>query len=231
MHAVVLGTIAAAIGGVIWLGQGLFRRQPGLHRTLLTAWVCFVACWQVFTQVWWAWPGNFHPESSLPLHVCDLVVWTIPFAFLWHRRWAATQLYFWGVGLSIWAFFFPTETAGPADIRFWLYWLGHTQIVGSAIYLIAVLDYVPRWRDVLAASAGLLAYTAIVLPIDIVFRLDYGYVGPASEVVAWLGPWPARVGILFALEVTAFVGLWAAAAAYRGKSRDTCGTQTAHTRG
>ena len=163
---------------------------------------------QTYVQIWWALPANFIPDASMPLHICDVVIWLAPFALIWRRRWACTLLYFWGVGLSIAAFFYPTITEGPARIEFWLYWIGHVQIVGTGVYVAAVIGYRPQFADVCLATAALVVYSAVVLPIDVLLDLDYGYLGPHSKIMARLGPWPWRVVWLFALQTLVFVVLW-----------------------
>jgi hypothetical integral membrane protein (TIGR02206 family) len=172
-------------------------------------WSVFVLVFQAMAQRWWFLPEHFAPRDSLPLHMCDIVIWFTPFALIWRRRLAMALMYFWGVGLSVNAFFHPVLFEGSAQAKFWLYWVGHTQIVGTGIYVVAVMRFRPGLADLWAAVAVLLIYTALLLPLDYVMDFDYGYLGPNSDVVGILGPWPVRVVFLLLLEVFAFAVLWA----------------------
>jgi uncharacterized membrane protein YwaF len=70
------------------------------------------------------------------------------------------------------------------------------------------MGFRPVARDVWIAIIALLIYTLVLIPLNYSFDFDYGYVGPTSETVAFLGPWPARAFILLLLEITAFIVLW-----------------------
>jgi hypothetical integral membrane protein (TIGR02206 family) len=208
LHLAALTCCAVAIAALLLLGRHWRIAAPPKEWALGLAWVGSVLIFQTYAQIWWALPAHFLHDASMPLHICDVVIWFAPFALIWRRRLACTFLYFWGVGLSANAFFYPTIVEGPTRIEFWLYWIGHLQIVGTGLYIVVVRSYRPRLRDVLIAIAGLLVYFAIVLPIDWVLDVDYGYLGQNSAIASVLGPWPMRVLVLFGLQVAVFLLLW-----------------------
>jgi hypothetical integral membrane protein (TIGR02206 family) len=165
--------------------------------------------WQAFAVVYWLLPANFRLDQGLPLHLCDLAAWVAPLALWTQRRWLRALLYFWGIGLSTQAFFTPVLEEGYGDIRYWLFFVGHTQIVGSAIYDAAVLGFRPRLRDMLTASLVTLAWIAAITPLNVAFDLNYGYVGnqPTDKptLIDALGAWPLRVLWLILLGQLAFL--------------------------
>jgi uncharacterized membrane protein YwaF len=89
-----------------------------------------------------------------------------------------------------------------------LFWIGHTQILGSAVYLVAVQRWRPTIRDLGVAIVTTAVYILLVLPLDAALGVDYGNVGPGSSPTAFLGPWPLRVFWLLVLEGTLFVLMW-----------------------
>ncbi|MCB9841460.1 MAG: TIGR02206 family membrane protein [Phycisphaeraceae bacterium] len=224
LHALTVAILALGMGASCVLG----RRWRGTAREwrLRVFWSTFTITWTVLATVWYFLPRQFDPMESWPLHVCDIAVWVAPLALLTQHRWLRTVLYFFGIGLSTQAFATPVVEEGPAGTRFWLFWVGHTQIVGSAIYDVVVLGYRPRFRDLLVAVGTLIAYAALVTPINLGFGVNYGYIGnaePAREtLVTRLGPWPWRLVPMFGLAVGVFVaawGVWAVARLFSRRGR------------
>ena len=194
LHVLSTGVCFAFMTAFAMLGRHWRRTSPNRERWLRRAWVGTLIPFQILSICWWMLPANYDRNLSLPLHICDLVVWIIPLAMFTSMRWAPAVVYFWGVGLSSAAFFVPVLRQGPESMVYWLFWISHTQIVGSGIYLIVAGGYRPRFGDVLRALAALLVYAAIIVPIDAALGLDYGYFGrETSSVASSLGPWPGRV--------------------------------------
>lgn len=211
-HAVAAGAGVLCMAVVSLLG----RRWRGTEReiALRRAWVAFVAAGQAVSIVWWLLPANFNPARSFPLHMCDLVgLIAIP-ALLTERRLPRALLYFWGLGLSSQAFFTPIVREGPALFVFWLFWLSHTQIVGSAVYDVVARCYRPLLRDLTLAVVATLTYTAVMLPFDVVTGFNYGYLGRdlpgAHTLMGALGPWPWRLLAVAGLVFTVFALMWLA---------------------
>ena len=210
LHATTVGILVAAMAASCVLGRR-WRSQPAEWR-LRVFWATFTLAWNVLAAIWYFLPAQFDPVESWPLHVCDIAVWVAPLALLTQTRWLRTVLYFFGIGLSTQAFATPIVEEGPAGTRFWLFWVGHTQIVGSAIYDVVVLGYRPKFRDLLVALAALVAYAAIATPINLGFGVNYGYIGNAEPgretIVTRLGPWPWRLVPMFGLALGVFVVAW-----------------------
>lgn len=211
-HAVTI----AVFGGSIVVAAILGRRWRGSprERTLRTAWIWSTIAWQGVALTYYLWPMNFKPYESWPLHLCDLAAWVAPFALLTQRRWLRTLLYFWGIGLSTQAFVTPVVEGGHADIRFWLFFVGHTQIIGSAVYDAVALGYRPRFRDLTLAIAITLLWLAVVTPINIAFDLNYGYTGrvppDGATLLNAMGDWPLRIVWLVLAGVVALTLAWVA---------------------
>ncbi|QKK09039.1 MAG: TIGR02206 family membrane protein [Planctomycetota bacterium] len=169
-------------GGCGWCGSG--RRSRGRR-------------WRL---VWYLLPRNFDWYESLPLHLCDLAAWVAPLALLTQLRWLRSLLYFWGIGLSTQAFFTPVVEGGYGHFSYWLFFVGHLHIVGSAVYDVVVLGYRPRLRDWGVVTLLSLAWIVPVTVFNVLMDVNYGYTGNTAPggttLIDYLGPWPWRIGTI-----------------------------------
>ena len=200
-HFIIVGLLTVFWGYVIsfglrWRGTlKLIRLERAFAKITLLIWIIIHA--------WWLFPANFVPAQSLPIQICDIVALFMPLALIWRQRFLVALLYFWGIGFSLQGILTPDLQLGPITLAFWLFWLHHATIVGAAIYMVIVHRFRPTWQDYrLAIGAGLL-YLAIILPINIVFGFNYGYLGnmrPSQpSLIDWLGAWPWRVIVMATL--------------------------------
>jgi hypothetical integral membrane protein (TIGR02206 family) len=177
---------------------------------LRVAWAVFALGYWVAYIVWWNWNG-LDVDGGLPLHLCDVNGLVAPFALLTLNRWARATLYFWTFTLTLQAFIQPLLSNGPAHLAFWAFWAGHTIIMASAVYDIAVLRFRPEWRDVGRVTIASLIYVAIVMPINLELGTNYGFIGdpPPDKVlppfINAMGPWPQRAFIVMALGMVGYV--------------------------
>ena len=172
--------------------------------------VAFVLIW-VAVHGWWMLPPRVVPATTLPLQMCH---WTALAAGLYlATRWTplAAILYFWGFALCTQALVTPTLTDGPATHQFWYFWLSHGMIVGVATYALIAHRYRPTWRDWRLACVAAAVYAAAIIPIDMLIGANYGFLGPTKPdqptLVDFLGPWPARLVLIFALVAGAMAAL------------------------
>jgi len=206
-HLATILITVALIAALCVAGRAL-ARTPEKERRLRLAWVVFVVLVQGFTQIWTNTAARFDPQRSLPLHICDIVPWVGVVALLSSSHLARSLAYFWGIGLGIWAFIMPILSAGPATLDFWLFWLGHAQIMATAAYIIVVLDFRPTGKSLGVSILATLVYSMAMLPLDLALDADYGYVGKRSA-AAPLGPWPGRVLSLIIGKIVVFAVLYA----------------------
>lgn len=204
-HAVVVAVCGVVMAGVITAGRSL-RDGPGERRLRYTiAWLTIA--WQIAAMVYWFLPSRFDITESLPLHVCDIAAWAAPLALLTRVRTLRLIAYAWGFGLSTQAFIQPVLTQGYTHPEYWLFWVGHTQIVGIALYDLIVSGFRPRPIDYLRITIANIVYLSFVTVVNLPLDTNYGYVGrtlPAAKTVLnVLGDWPQRA-ILLGLIVQAW---------------------------
>lgn len=218
-HLLTLGLFVGLMAGSCWLGRRCLA-TGGVHSgdgraaakvgassegvdwewRLRLAWIWTTIAWQAMATVWYLLPRHFDWYESLPLHLCDLAAWVAPLALLTQKRWLRSLLYFWGLGLSTQAFLTPVVEGGHGDFSYWLFFVGHTHIVGSAVYDVVVLGYRPRLRDWGVVTLLTLAWIVPVTVFNVLMDVNYGYTGNTAPggttVIDYLGPWPWRLGTM-----------------------------------
>ncbi len=208
LHLLAVTICALLIAALTIAGRAL--RAGGSEAKLRRPFAIFGLCYWVTDIVWWNWNG-LDVYGGLPLHLCDFNALVAPFALLTLNRWLRATLYFWSFTLSLQAFVQPVLPDGPAHLEFWAFWIGHTIIMASAVYDLAVLGFRPDSSDLGRALVASLAYVTIVTPINLELGTDYGFIGnpPAGKsippFVDALGPWPRRAVIVGVLAVIGFV--------------------------
>lgn len=185
----------------IWVSlvcyMGLIKRAQG--RTLITKQILgltVLLVWLTY-NIYYFHPSNFDWKLSLPLHACDIIGLIAGVAMLTSTSVSRSILYFCGLALATQAFITPIGNQDPETARFWLFWALHIAIIGCAIFDIIVLGYRPTLKDFYICLGADILYVMIVLPINISFGWNYGYLGdslPQTEtIVGFLGAWPGRV--------------------------------------
>ncbi len=206
-YRVLMVICAAVIAVAIVAGRRLAGR-PG-QRVLEHAIGWSTIGVQLFALVWRNLPGNFNMQEALPLQLCRVVAWACAIAMITRARWALSLTFFWGLGLSSLGFIMPVVSSGPATVSFWLFWLAHVQIVGIALYQIVVHGYGPRLGDLRFAMIASAVYVAVVVPVNLMLNVDYGYLGASaydrSTLAGRMGAFPLR-----AVKMVAMAMVWMA---------------------
>lgn len=205
-HFVTLGVCAAMIVAACVIGCKLKRRDlqdEGSREARFSATIGWsIVAWHVMVTLWRLLPENFSIDQSLPLHMCRWTVWTAAWVMIARGRRARSLTYFWGIGMCSQGLFTPLWEDGLASPAFWMYWVGHLQIVGVAVYDLVVRRWAPTRKDYLFAAIMGLAFAAIVIPANLLMGTNYSYLGKDSyansSVVDMLGDWPWRPIIIVA---------------------------------
>lgn len=161
-------------------------------------------------------PDRYNPLTSWPLQLCDLGAFLVPVALLipgW--RVGQTIVFFWGFALTTQAFLTPTVSQGPDDVRYWFYFLQHGLILIAAAYSAAVLGYRPKLRDLGILAAIDIGLLAGIVPLNEIMGVNYFWVGSVATeggetgtLLDVLGPWPARIGVMYLLAHLIMLVIW-----------------------
>ncbi len=207
-HLITVLVCLAFFAGLGFLGHRL--RQHHHEQTLRRIWFWMIVATQVASLVFHANPWRW--TRSLPLHICDLAGLVAAAALLTNNRVLRVMLYYWGIGLSTQALFTPVLSEGPAHFGFWMFFAGHSVIIGAAVYDITAQRFRPRWRDFFTISGVTLAYGAVMIPLDYALHWNYGYVGVepslgTATILDVLGPWPLRLVWMFLIIESVYLFL------------------------
>lgn len=150
----------------------------------------------------------------LPLQICDITGLIAAVAMATRYRPARTMLHYWGLTLAVQGFVCPPgDVGGPATFSFWSHFVGHSAVVGAALYDLVVRGYRPDFDDLKLAVLVSAAYVAVVLPLNATLGRNYGFIGDTPHAVLdRFGPWPNRVPVLM---LTAYLAMLAMTLAWR----------------
>lgn len=194
-HAAVLAAIVLLTALAVALRRRLPRAAPPLPAERAVG-LAYLAGWGL-TYLWLLQAPLHDPAKTLPLQLCHLTAAAAALLLVTGAPVLRPLVYFWGLALSTQALITPALSEGPALYPFWFFWATHGLIAGVAIYDLAARGYRPDWRGYRQACLGAAAYVAAVLPLDIAFGWNYGFVGPSKPevrtIVDFLGPWPDRL--------------------------------------
>lgn len=211
LHAICVGLCLLAIAGACVIGW----RYPRRERSFARAWAWSIVVSQVLFNIWWLWPDGAYEERDIPLNMCRLAVVPAALALLLPdppHRWPRALLYFWGLGLCTQALVTPVFPEGPTHAAFWVFWIGHLQIVGSAVYDVVVRRFRPTGRDFLIGAGLGVVYAVAMFFINWRFKTNYGGLGPtvfdAPNMARALGPWPLRPLSIVLIAIAWMALLW-----------------------
>ncbi len=208
MHLVLLSGCLTAVIAFVAVGRVAqaggwsrrFERTAGWASLAILSYMYF-CYWQLFRDA----------QIFLPLHLCTLSELAACASLLTRRRGFRSILYFWSFG-AVLAMLTPEAPAGPETVVFWLFWFSHAFIPGVVLYELVVAGFRPGLRDLGWAIAVTLLYVAVVLPVDIAWGFNFGFVGPSEPsvptLIDYLGPWPLRVLWMVLIGLTVFVLAW-----------------------
>ncbi|NDV82720.1 TIGR02206 family membrane protein [Bacteroides sp. 51] len=163
--------------------------SKGFGISLLGLWIAY--------NIYYFLPANFKLDTSLPLHVCDFMAIIASISLIKPNKRTSALLYFCALALTSQAIITPTGNQDPTTFRFWLFWFLHGGIISAAIYDLVVRSYRPVFKDYLFVVGCDLLYVALILPLDIIFGWNYGFIGnikpDTPTIIDALGPWPQRL--------------------------------------
>lgn len=207
LHHLVIVLFFAALAALV-IRLGVTHRGTATEKRIRIAWGMVTLASATGMTIFWFQPERYRPDTSWPLHLCDLAAWLTPYAMLTARRWPRTLLFFWGLGLSSQGFATPTVQDGMDSVGYWLFWTQHLGIVAGGLYLAIVNRYRPTWRDAMLAFASTIALGLAITGFNLAMGTNYMYTGNMTPrrptLIDHLGPWPARLVWLAALVALAY---------------------------
>jgi hypothetical integral membrane protein (TIGR02206 family) len=214
-HIVFLFLLPAIAAGLAWWSGSCKYRIKVVRLTLGITFLLneLVWYWYYVQQDWFLFP------YTLPLQLCDILVWIAVVSALTTYRWPRLLLYFWGLTVTTMALLTPdvsTPTFSYLTVRFLV---SHGGIIVVLLFLIWTKSFRPGpgswWRalialHVYAAAMGLYNYT---------FGTNFFYLCEKpveASLLDYLGPWPWYI---LSGEAIAILFFWLLGLPFRANDR------------
>lgn len=169
----------------------------------------------ILNEVTWYWyfvhQGWFDFPYTLPLQLCDILVWIAVVAALTARRWPCELLYYWGLTGTTMALLTPDVTTASFSYLTIRFFVSHGGIIVVLLFMTSKRALRPTpgswWRTLLALHL----YAALVGLYNYLFGTNFFYLREKpveASLLNYLGPWPWYIlaGDLIALAL--FWLLW-----------------------
>ncbi len=221
-HGVVL-VIAAVVFGLAarYARRGDAARQQRMGNVFgwlpLGVWATF----NVFRSI----TGDWTKQVDLPLNLCPLMAFVLPFVLTRVRSHRAFEVaYFFVLAGCIQALLTPNLREGWPHYEFVRYWLLHVSLVWAVLYAIVVYGERPTMRGLGLAAAAFVAYIAVVKAINTGIGTNYAFTQrkpDTASLLDHLGPYPLYIftGTLMALALFVLVYAPVALAGHRQRRR------------
>jgi hypothetical integral membrane protein (TIGR02206 family) len=151
--------------------------------------------------------GVFDIKEDLPLHLCNMMPFLVPFVmYSKNRKWWAV-LFFWIMAGTFQALITPTLKDSFPHYEFWRYFIVHGGLVFCMLYGIFVFDFRLTWRDALRAGILLNVLAFFMYHISVFLDANYLYLRwkpDGDTIYNLLGPWPYYILSLEVLLVVLF---------------------------
>ena len=137
--------------------------------------------------------GTFDYTGDLPLHLCRVVAWLLPFA-IWTRRelWLGI-FYFWILAGTLQGLITPDLAEGFPNYFYFRYWFLHAGLVVAILYAVVVFKCRITWRHFWLAIGLAQVYIVVVHVINVIIGSNYSYTmqkPPGGSILDLMGPWP-----------------------------------------
>jgi len=137
--------------------------------------------------------GTFSIREDLPLFLCRLIAWMLPFVVWRKNRFWLGIFYFWVLAGTLQGIITPDLAEGFPTFQFFRYWFLHAGLVTVVLYATIVFRIRITWRDFWRAAIGATVYLVIVHVINLLLQSNYCYTvskPPGPSLLDLFGEWP-----------------------------------------
>lgn len=221
-HLVVLVLAAALFAlAVAWARRGDAARRQRLGSVF--GWLP-LAVWATF-NAFRAVTGDWTKHVDIPLNLCPLMAFVLPFALTPVRSRRAFEVaYFIVLAGCVQALVTPNLVEGFPHYEFVRYWLLHVSLVWAVLYAVVVYGLRPTLPGLGRAALVFVAYVAVVKGLNTLLGTNYAFTQHKPETASLLdhlGPYPLYLitGTLMALTLFVLVYAPVAVAEVRQRRR------------
>jgi hypothetical integral membrane protein (TIGR02206 family) len=204
-------TIVAAFV-VFYLSFIYFRKvwNEKQKRNMRIALAVALAVTEISIHVWWVYWGIWSIQTTLPLHLCSIMVWiTVYVAFTGNKK-LYDFTYFLGIGGALQALLTPAD-ASMYDIphyRIMQTLIAHGLLIAIPIYMTVVEGYRPTLASFKRIFIWTNIYMVFIFFLNQAIGSNYLFIAekpPSPTLLDVLSPWPWYI---LQLEILAFAILF-----------------------
>ena len=137
-------------------------------------------------------------QNHLPLHICGIVVFIVMFVLLRRNQALYEIAYFWGIVGTLNAVFTPQLEVGFPHYRFFQYFIAHSGIVVSVLFVTWGLKMRPTLKGLLRSFLLSNLYMIVIAGINLALKSNYMFIcePPDTKSPFFFAPWPWYIPIL-----------------------------------
>lgn len=147
-------------------------------------------------------------EKDLPLSLCGAAMILVGILLISKREGLLQVIYFWGFAGVLQAVLMPDlGHYGPANFRFYQFWVGHIGVIVFISYMIFVHGMRPYHRSIFKSFKWLILLAAFVTAFNLMFDANYMFLMEFPEITSFLNflpDFPLNIPIFMVLAVAFF---------------------------
>ena len=136
--------------------------------------------------------GSFDYKEDLPLHLCRIIAWMLPFVVWFKNRFWLGIFYFWILAGTLQGLITPDLAEGFPDYFYFRYWFLHGGLVAAILYAVIIFKVRITWQHFWLAIGFAQVYLVLVHLVNVFIGSNYAYTmqKPPGSILDHLGPWP-----------------------------------------
>lgn len=153
--------------------------------------------------------GDFDRTTDLPLDICNVTAFLMPFLMWTPSKKVHEILYFLVLAGTLQAVLTPHLYNGFPNFTFIKYWIVHAGLIVYVVFITTGFEFYPDWKSLRKAFIAIQIYMVLLFGVNYVLGSNYFYImekPPVGSLLDYLGPWPwyivvgeGLVLVLFAL--------------------------------
>jgi hypothetical integral membrane protein (TIGR02206 family) len=174
-----------------------------------------LGCVILANELVWYWffvrEGWFEFPYTLPLHLCDIVLWLTVYTSFTAKQWSFEFIYYWGLAGTTMALLTPDISTPALSYLTLRFFVAHGGILVAVFFLVWRKLQRPRKGSFWRAWFVVQMYAVVVGLFNYFFQTNYFFLceKPAeASLLNYLGPWPVYLLIGDAIALLLFWLLW-----------------------
>lgn len=208
-HLIVMALMLILALGLPFFAKKLLNQpQKILLSRIMALSICF---WVILYDVILIFLGKFNYKTDLPLDICNMMGFFLPFLMWTPNRRFFPFLYFIILAGTLQAVITPHLYNGFPNFIFLKYWFVHAGLIVYIIYVASAFGFRVSLKDLWRAFLALQAYVGGMFAINSLLGSNYVYImhkPPTASALDYLGPWPWYILVGEGIALVLFFLVW-----------------------